>query len=199
MKLLNSGIVLAIIGAIMSLGTTAGLLYTQREAIFGTQKVALVGTLPLSHLWGFDAQEVDALVAELKTERVKLVERQTDLDRVAAHVEAEKRELETTRAEVAAMRDEISAEIPKVQDSEKKNLKTLAQTYSTMAPTAVVAIFHDMDDSLCVKLLSLMKPAIVGAILQEMSLQDKDDTLTKRAARISDKLRLILSEPKPAA
>jgi hypothetical protein len=44
-----------------------------------------------------------------------------------------------------------------------------------------------------------MKPAIVGAILQEMSLQDKDDTLTKRAARISDKLRLILSEPKPAA
>jgi flagellar motility protein MotE (MotC chaperone) len=68
-----------------------------------------------------------------------------------------------------------------------------------MAPTAVVAIFHDMDDSLCVKLLSLMKPAIVGAILQEMSLQDKDDTLTKRAARISDKLRLILSEPKPAA
>jgi flagellar motility protein MotE (MotC chaperone) len=199
MKLLNSGIVLAIIGAIMSLGTTAGLLYTQREAIFGTQKVAPVGTLPLSHLWGFDAQEVDALVAELKTERVKLVERQTDLDRVAAHVEAEKRELETTRAEVAAMRDEISAEIPKVQDSEKKNLKTLAQTYSTMAPTAVVAIFHDMDDSLCVKLLSLMKPAIVGAILQEMSLQDKDDTLTKRAARISDKLRLILSEPKPAA
>jgi hypothetical protein len=30
-----------------------------------------------------------------------------------------------------------------------------------------------------------------------MSQEDKDDTMTKRAARISDKLRLMKNDPKP--
>jgi len=50
---------------------------------------------------------------------------------------------------------------------------------------------------MCVKVLALMKPDKVGEVLQEMSTQDKDDTLTKRAARISDRLRLMKAPPKP--
>ena len=200
MKILSSGIMLAVIAAIMSIGTTCGLIYIQREAIFGpSPKTALGGKMAtaIPRLWSFHPEEVDSLVAELKTERSKLVERQTELDKVAAHVDAERQELEKTRAEIGVMRDQLTAQIPEIQDSERKNLKTLAQTYTAMSPSAVVAIFRDMDDTMCVKLLSLMKPAIVGSILQEMSVQDKDDTLTKRAAKISDKLRLVLEEKKP--
>jgi flagellar motility protein MotE (MotC chaperone) len=140
---------------------------------------------------------VDALISELKTERSKLVLRQTELDKVAAHIDAEKQELEKTRSDVAAMRDEITAEMPAIEDSERKNLKTLAQTYSTISPTATVSIFRELDETMCVKVLSLMKPDKVGAILQEMTVQDKDETMLKRAARISDKLRLIRSQQKP--
>ena len=188
---------LAAVAAILNLGTTGGLIYLQRESVFA---VAPAGSDKAAQpkFWSFRADEVDALIADLKSERAKLIQRQTELDKVAAHVESEKKELEKTRTEIGAMRDEITAEIPEIQDSERKNLKTLAQSYSAMSATAAVAIFAEMDETACVKLLALMKPDKVGAILQEMSAQQsKDETMTKRAARISDKLRLIKDEMKP--
>jgi flagellar motility protein MotE (MotC chaperone) len=195
MKPFNSGWMLAIIAALMNIGITMGLIYLQRESLMAA------AARPTKHVqqrfWSFRSDDVDALVTELRSERVKLVARQGELDKVAARVEAEKAELEKTRADVAGMRDEISAEIPSIQDSERKNLKSLAQTYAAMNPTAAVAIFHEMDELMCVKLLSLMKPDKVGLILQEMSQQDKDETMVKRAARISDKLRLMKAATKP--
>jgi flagellar motility protein MotE (MotC chaperone) len=128
---------------------------------------------------------------------VKLLQRQSELDKLAAHIESERQELEKTRSDIGAMRDEISAEIPQFQESERKNMKTLAQTYSDVTPAAAVAIFREMDENTCAKLLSLMKPDKVAAIFEEMSQEDKDDTMTKRAARISDKLRLMKNDPKP--
>jgi flagellar motility protein MotE (MotC chaperone) len=198
MKLLTSGWTLAILAALLNIGTTGGLIYFERDSIL--HSAAASGAKDaLPRFWSFRADEVDALVAELKEERARLQTRQTELDKVAAHIEAERQELEKTRADVVAMQDEITAQIPQIQDSERKNLKSLAQTYSGITPTAVVAIFREMDDMTCVKLLSQMKPDKVAAILEEMSQEDKDQTMTKRAARISDKLRLVLAEPKPQA
>jgi len=201
MKLLTSGWALAIIAALLNIGTSAGLIYLQREALFVAaakghlQQEAAAQRKP--RFWSFRPDEVEGLITELKSEREKLNKRQSELEKVAAHIDSEKQELEKTRSDIAAMRDEMSAEIPEVQDSEHKNLKTLSQTYANMPPTASVAIFRQMDDGICVKLLSLMKPDKVGAILQEMSVQDKDGSMTKRAARISDKLRLVKAEQKP--
>jgi flagellar motility protein MotE (MotC chaperone) len=196
MTLLKSGWVLAAIAAVVNIGTTGGLIFLQREMIF----IAPARPDPDAgkpRFWSFRADEVEALITELKGERAKLVLRQTELDKVAAHIDTEKQELEKTRQDVGAMRDAITAEVPEIQESERKNLKTLAQTYAAMSPASVVTIFHEMDDTMCVKVLSLMKPDKVGGILQEMALQDKDGTTTKRAARISDKLRLMKAPPKP--
>jgi flagellar motility protein MotE (MotC chaperone) len=198
MKLLSSGWVLAILAAVLNIGTTGGLIYMERDSIL-QKATGAGGKDALPRFWSFRADEVDALIAELKTERDKLDARQTELDRLGAHIEAERQELEKTRADVVAMQDEITAQIPQIQDAERKNLKTLAVTYSGITPTAVVAIFREMDEMTCVKLLSQMKPDKVAAILQEMSQEDKDQSMTKRAARISDKLRLILAQPKPQA
>jgi len=196
MKILNTGWFLAVMAALLNIGTTGGLMYLQRELIFAAPaQAAHADAKP--RFWSFRAEDVDNLISELKSERAKLVSRQTELDKVSAHIEAEKQELEKTRQDVAAMRDQISAAVPEIQESERKNLKTLAQTYSAMSPTAAVAIFRQMDDPMCVKVLALMKPDKVGEVLQEMSTQDKDDTLTKRAARISDRLRLMKAPPKP--
>jgi flagellar motility protein MotE (MotC chaperone) len=198
MKLLQSGWALAILAALMNLGTTGGLIYFRWNALLHNSSESAGATKDaLPHFWSFRADEVDALIAELNTERSKLLARQDELDKLAAHIEADRQELEKTRSDVAAMRDEIAAKIPEVQDSEKKNLKALAQTYATINPQAAVAIFRQMDEMTCAKLLSQMKPDKVAAILQEMSQEDKDDTLNKRAARISDKLRLMLAAPTP--
>jgi hypothetical protein len=56
-----------------------------------------------------------------------------------------------------------------------------------------------MDDSTAVKILSLMKPDVVGPIFEEMSrAAGTDTTLARRAAMLSEKLRLMKSS-KPAA
>ena len=193
MKLLTSGWVLAVLAALMNLGLTGGLIYCEKDSILHGDTAATAAA-KTPRFWSFHAEEVDALIAELKDEQVKMETRQTELDNVAAHLNAEKEELEKTRTDVVAMQDEISTEVVQIQDSEKKNVKTLAQTYASMSPTAVVAIFRDLDEIMCVKVLSQMKPDKVGAILEEMS---QDETMTKRAASISDKLSLMKNDPKP--
>jgi flagellar motility protein MotE (MotC chaperone) len=144
---------------------------------------------------------VDSLIAELKHQRDQLDKRDADMDQTAAHIEAERQELEKVKTSIRAMRDEIAKEIPQLQEAELKNLKSLAQTYSAMKPPAAVTIFRETDDMTVVKILSLMKPESVAPILEEMSrTQDNDQTMAPRAARISDKLRLVkpVKSPTPA-
>lgn len=198
-----SGWVLAILAAFINLGITTGLILLQKESLV-SQAIQNAGGDPKSphataktRFWGFNATDVDAYVTELKSERAKLVERQGELDKVAAHIDSEKQELEKTRQDLVTMREEISAQLPEVQDSEKKNLKVLAQTYGAMTPQSVVSVFRQMDETTCVKLLSLMKPDKVSAIFQEMCTEDKDGSLAKAAAHLSDKLRLVKSPTPP--
>jgi flagellar motility protein MotE (MotC chaperone) len=197
MKMFSSGWVLAILAALLNIGTTCGLIFLEKDAIFHPKAAEGEAKYGPPRFWSFRADEVEALISELNDQRAKLVDRQTELDKLASHIDAERQELEKTRADIGAMRDQISAELPEVKDAERKNLKNLAQTYAIITPTAAVAIFREMDENTCAKLLSQMKPEKVGAILQEMSQEDKDESMTKRAARISDKLRLMLDQTKP--
>ena len=81
-----------------------------------------------------------------------------------------------------------------IQADESKNLRSLSQTYANLSPKAAVAIIREMDDVTVVKILYLMKPDIVAPIFEEMSkTSDKDGLLSRRAAVISEKLRLMKS------
>ena len=187
MKFLTSPIGILILALILGLGTTGGLIYSQKDKFKVVKKLVLP-----PRFWGFKTEEIDNLINELKAERVKLDKREGDLEQTSAHIEAERQELEKVKASIKAMRDEISKEIPEILDVETKNLKSLAQTYSNLPPTAAVLIFREMNENNVVKILSLMKSDKVAAILQEMSkTPDKDGTLSKLAAHISDKLRLL--------
>jgi len=189
-KFLFSSVGILILALVLGLGTTGGLIYSQRATFKVVEKLELP-----PRLWSFKTEEIDSLVNELKAERKKLDKREGDLEQTSAHIEAERQELDKVKASIKAMRDEISKEIPEVQEVEIKNLKTLSQTYSNITPTAAVVIFQEMDERNVVKILSLMKADKVAGILQEMSrTPDKDGTLAKLAARVSDKLRVLKTE-----
>ena len=50
-----------------------------------------------------------------------------------------------------------------------------------------------------VKILSLMKPDVVGALFEEMSrTPDNDGTLARRAALLTEKLRLMKAAKPPS-
>lgn len=142
--------------------------------------------------WDFWTIEIDSLSNELKEEKARMKKQAEQLDQRAARLAAEEKELGKVRSEIEGMRKEISQKVIELTSDETKNLRTLAQTYTSLTPKAVVAIFREMDDATAVKILSLMKPDTVGPIFEEMSkTAGTDGPLAKRAAILSEKLRLM--------
>lgn len=142
--------------------------------------------------WDFWTIEIENLSNELREERVKLRRQAELLDQRAARIAAEEKEFAKVRADVEKLRREISDRITEISTDEAKNLRTLASTYATLTPKAAVAIIRELDDATAVKILSLMKPDVVGPIFEEMSKSATPDSpLARRAALLSEKLRLM--------
>lgn len=146
--------------------------------------------------WDFWTLEIENLSNELKEEKAALQKRSNLLDQRAAQLEAEGKALAQIRTDIERLRKEIGDRLVAVNTDESKNLRTLAQTYTNLTPKAAVAILREMDDVSVVKILSLMKPDVVAHLFEEMShTSGPDGTLARRAALLSDKLRLIKAAP----
>lgn len=143
--------------------------------------------------WDFWTIEIENLSNELKEERAKLRKQADGLEQREMRLAAERKELDTMRAEIEALRKEIANQVITIRDDEAKNLRALSQTYTNLTPRAAVAIFREMDDQTAVKILFLMKPDVVGPIFEEMSKTSGTDgsPLSRRAAILSEKLRLL--------
>lgn len=148
--------------------------------------------------WDFWTIEIENLSNELRDERARLHQQAEELEQRAARIAAEERELAKVRAELGALRTEISSKLVEVGADELKNLRTLAQTYTNLTPRAAVAIIRKLDDTMAVKILSLMKPDVIGPIFEEMSRTAGDDglPLAERAATLSNRIRLIKASTK---
>ena len=144
--------------------------------------------------WDFWTIEVDNLTSELKDEKARLAKQSELLDQRAARIAGEQQELDKVRTSIEEMRKEIAEKVIEIQADEGKNLRALSQTYANLSPKAAVAIIREMDDVTVVKILYLMKPDVVAPIFEEMSkTSDKDGLLSRRAAVISEKIRLMKS------
>ena len=150
--------------------------------------------------WDFWTIEVDNLASELKDEKARLKKQSELLDQRAARIAGEQQELDKVRTNIEGMRKEIAEKVIEIQADESKNLRALSQTYAALTPKAAVAIIREMDDMTVVKILSLMKPDVVAPIFEEMSkTSDREGLLSRRAAVISEKLRLMKSTRPPTA
>jgi flagellar motility protein MotE (MotC chaperone) len=143
--------------------------------------------------WDFWTIEIENLSNELKEEKAKLHKQAEGLEQREMRLTAERKELDTMRAEIEALRKEIADKVITIREDEAKNLRALSQTYTNLTPRAAVAIFREMDDQTAVKILFLMKPDVVGPIFEEMSKTSGTDgsPLSRRAAILSEKLRLL--------
>jgi flagellar motility protein MotE (MotC chaperone) len=148
--------------------------------------------------WDFWSIEIDNLSSELKEEKNRLRKQAEQIDQRAARLATEQQEMEKVRLDLEALRKEIADRVIEINTTEVKNLRTLAQTYSSLTPRAAVAIIREMDDATVVKILSLMKPEVVAAIFEEMSrTAGADGLLARRVALLSEKLRLMSSKKAP--
>jgi flagellar motility protein MotE (MotC chaperone) len=151
--------------------------------------------------WDFWTIEIENLSNELKEERARLRKQADQQEQRAARLAAEEKELAKVRSDIETLRKEIADKVVEINADEQKNIKALAQTYANLTPKAAVAIFKEMDDTTAVKILSLMKPDKVGEIFEQMSaFVNTDGTpLARRAALLSEKLRLMKSSKPPGS
>ncbi len=201
-KLATNPALVAILGILA--GSAVGLAWFWRAASVMVQHVIEARPVPVvadgkDQGWDFWTIEIDGLSSELKEEKARLRQQADALNQRAARLASEQQELAKVRADIEGMRAEINRKVIEITADELKNLKSLAQTYATLSPKAAVAIFREMDDTTAVKILSLMKADIVGPIFEEMAkTQGPDGPLAKRAALLSEKLRLMkATKPTP--
>jgi hypothetical protein len=199
---------LGLMAFLSSLITSAVLLYSAVKKLPppapAVVEVNPAVTAPPPVIWNFKTEAVQDLINELKESNDGMLARQKDLSTLEARISAERLEVEKVKQDVLRMRQELDRRIVEVQENEAKNLKVLAQTYSSMAPSAAVPILHEMDEDIVVKIFSLMKSERVGILLGEMARvagadKSASDSPARRAARISDKLRLMKGLKKEVA
>jgi hypothetical protein len=89
--------------------------------------------------WDFWTVEIESLAKELEEARADVAKRELALSLREKRISEEAAELERTRAQIEAMQGEIKRQLIEVKDTEKKNLKPLAATYSQIAPASAAA------------------------------------------------------------
>jgi len=154
-------------------------------------------TLPTGPSWTCQNPELNQLMAELKDEREALRDRAVQLDELQARLGTERQEICQVTQTVYRLRKELDATVSRVTDEEAVNVKKLAKVYATMSPAGAARILKEMDDIQIVTILALMKEAESATILEGLGQGDKQDA--KRAALLSNRLRLTVTPPKKAA
>ncbi len=192
---LQNPVVAAGLGLTLSIGLGVGLSWRTLNEVVARAAAAVPSKEP-SELkkkgWDFWTIEIDNLSNELKEERLRLRRQSELLDQRAARLAAEEKEFAKLRADVESLRRQIAEKVIEITADEAKNLRILSQTYTSLTPRGAVAILREMDDATAVKILSLMKPDVVGAIFEAMSQGNgADNSLPRRAALLSEKLRLM--------
>jgi len=201
-RLLSAPWFLAVLALLLMVGTQFAALKMYWYELFpGGPTVTLVKRGDPSPIhWSFSSDEIVQMRDELEERLMAVKEREAELNRFESRLEADRIEVEAIKESVEVMRDGLLDDIVTLEEAEGRNLKNLAKTYSGLEPAATVSIFKELDDETVVKILFFMKPETVGTVLQEMATQEqgRGAGLVKRAAKLSDMLRLFNDETRKA-
>lgn len=193
--LLGKPWLLAILALVLMLGTQFAALKLYWHDLFPKETSTPVHVVkrsePEAIQWGFSSDGLNRLKGELELRLSMLELKEEELAAYETRLKSDRIEIEEIKKQVEMMRDTLLEDIVRLEESEAKNLKILAKTYSELEPDATVKIFAQMDDAMVVKILFFMKSQQVGGILQEMAVAQENP---KRAAKISDMLRLFTDD-----
>ena len=190
-KLLQSTWMCALAGAMIYLGTTVALWQSPKLSL---RVVATAASKPADApkpSWEFHSAEADELITDLLTQKQAQTERARKLDELEARLKAERQEIATVVESVKQQQNEFDRSVVRVREEEVANLKRLAKIYSAMSPEGAVSILRELKDDDVVRIFAFMKDGDTAPILESLARQGQ--TEAKRAAQISDRLKVCLS------
>ena len=188
-RLLQSKMMAALIGALIYLGVTIALWRTPKIQLPGAGATG-GGAAALAPSWEFRNPEVDQLIADLQHQKQVLGDRERRLNELDARLKAEREEIVVITQNVGRMQADFDRNVVRVREEETANLKRLAKIYTTMTPEGAVSILKEMKDDDIVKIFAYMKDAEMAPILELMAHGSPADA--KRAAQISERLKVVV-------
>lgn len=194
-RILQSGWMTTLLGAVVYLGVTAVLLASAKTL---TQSHAPVASEPAGGRgpsWDFSNPEVDRLVSELSKEKQAVATREQQLNELATRLQAERAEINQVTQTVFRLQQEFDKNALRVREDEVANLKKLAKIYATMTPEGATMIVRQLEDEEIAKLLVIMKESEAAPLLENLA--KLGETEAKRAAALSERLRKSIRRVTP--
>ncbi len=198
MKILKNSIVSSILGLVLYAVVTVLVWKAPAHIVEGelAQDHIVAQAKTAVPSWEFQSQEAELLVAELKAEREALDRREKELNDLAERLKAERLEINVVTQAVHQLQAQVEAHIVRINAEEAVNLKKLARTYASMSPEGAAPILKELEESTLLKILALMKETESAPVLEEMARLGVDEA--KRVARVTDRLRFYIAQPKDA-
>ena len=194
MKLLQSPLIICLLGCLTYLGTTAAVLSSakfeveQPEVETEIQKFA-PGNDPS---WKFRNPEFEQWVNDLRLEKAALELRKVQLGEWETRLVAERQELSTVTQKVAQLQADFDKNVVRLKDQEVKNLKRQAKAVAERTPDTAAKMLDQRTDDDIVRLFSAMKNDQVTLLLETLGKQGKGQT--RRAAAITERMRHLLPD-----
>lgn len=198
MKILQNSLVSSLVGLLLYVVVTVLVWKAPAHIVEGepAQEEILAKAKQAVPSWDFQSQEADLLIEELRTEKAALAKREKDLQDFAERLNAERLEINVVTQAVHQLQAQVEASIVRINAEEAVNIKKLSRTYAAMSPEGAAPILKEMEEPTLIKILAIMKETETAPILEAMSKLGVDEA--KRVARITERLRFYLSQPKDA-
>lgn len=137
--------------------------------------------------WDFRTAELEDMRVKMEAQQEALRVRESELESWQARIQSEIQELNGLKGEILALREAINADILKIAESERRNLRNLAGQLAEMRPPVAIKILEEKSDEALVKLLSQMPNEASVRILSLMA-EQSDEAGMRRVNLITDLL-----------
>jgi len=138
--------------------------------------------------------ELEKLLQSLREEQEQFAQRKSELE-ASMSVERLKDQLDVLgrlKADVETVQNRLDEDIKAMEDTERKNLKALAEVYAKVEPEKAAQILLQMERRRAAIILSLMQDRAAAGVLDEVSALG--DESIKIAVEWTDLIRKMKSE-----
>ena len=182
-------------GCLLYLAVT-GFLLRPSQFPFPMVAVRARATAMTGPSWDFRNPEFDQWLAELKSEKEGLAQREQQLHELETRLDAERQELLTVTQTVHQLQADFDRNVVRFTQQQAENLKRQTKIIEAMTPEGAAAMLEQMPEDEVVRILFALKADAASLILDTLS--KKGPRQAKQAATLAERLRLVLP-PGPAA